>query len=115
MKKFYSFLTFLLIAAFASAGTYNKVTDAASLKVGDKIIIVHEGSKSALSTTQNKDNRGATSVTISDNVIATISNAVQVLTLEAGTSADQFAFNTGSGYLYAASSSKKLSKNSNHK
>ena len=51
MKKFYSFLTFLLIAAFASAGTYNKVTDAAYLKVGDKIIIVHEGSKSALSTT----------------------------------------------------------------
>lgn len=110
MKKFYSFLTFLLIAAFASAGTYNKVTDAASLKVGDKIIIVHEGSKSALSTTQNKDNRGATSVTISDNVIATISNAVQVLTLEAGTSAGQFAFNTGSGYLYAASSSKNYLK-----
>ena len=39
-----------------------------------------------------------------------ITNTVQVLTLEAGKTNNTFAFNTGNGYLYAASSSSNYLK-----
>ncbi len=81
------------------------VTDASSLAVGDQVVIVAKESNYALSTTQNENNRGQASVVKSDQII-TFGNDVQVLTLEAGTASGTFAFNTGSGYLYAASSSK---------
>lgn len=85
---------------------YRLVTSATSLSVGDNIIIVNEDSDNALSTTQNGNNRGVTFVSISNNEIKNISNKVQVLNLEEGNVSNTFAFNTGSGYLYAASSSK---------
>ena len=81
------------------------VTNASSLAVGDQVVIVAKESNYALSTTQNENNRGQASVVKSDQII-TFGNDVQVLTLEAGTASGTFAFNTGSGYLYAASSSK---------
>lgn len=80
------------------------VTDASTLAVGDKVIVVAKGSNVALSTTQNNNNRGQVAITKTSNTV-TINESVQVLTLEVGNVTGTFAFNTGSGYLYAASSS----------
>ena len=89
----------------AEGGTYKLVTDASTLAVGDKVIIVATGSDVAMSTTQNKNNRGQATVTKTDDTITNISDAVQVFTLVQGTVDGTFAFKTGSGYIYAASSS----------
>lgn len=84
--------------------SWKLVTDAEALNVGDKVVLVSSISDYAMSTNQKSNNRGAVKITKSgDDVI--ISDEVQVLTLEAGTQDGTFAFYTGSGYLYAASSS----------
>ena len=93
-----------LTAEAADSGTYTLVTDASSLHSGDKIVIVAKDYNYALSTTQNKNNRGQAAVTKSDDSI-TFGNDVQIITLEEGKVSDTFAFNVGDGYLYAASSS----------
>ena len=93
-----------LTAEAADSGTYTLVKDASSLKSGDKIIIVANDSDYALSTTQNKNNRGQAAVTKSDDSI-TFGDDVQIITLEEGNVSGTFAFNVGDGYLYAASSS----------
>ena len=86
--------------------TWNLVTDASQLAVGDQIIIVVSTENYALSTTQNTNNRVAVGITkSSDNKTVTIGNSVQIITLQAGTKDGTFAFYTGTaGYLYAASS-----------
>ena len=81
------------------------VTDASSLKAGDQIVIVAQGADYALSTTQNTNNRVAAAITKNGTTIS-INEDVQIIELEAGTVDGTFAFNTGDGYLYAASSSK---------
>lgn len=88
-----------------STDQYELVTNASSLAAGDKIIIAStdtDGSGKAMSTTQNSNNRGATDVTISNSII-TPGSSVQIITLEKD--GDNWLFNVGSGYLYAASSS----------
>ena len=87
-----------------SEPAWTLVTDASNLAVGDQIVIVATGANYALSTNQKSNNRGQAEVVKDDETI-TFDADVQVLTLEAGTQANTFAFNTGSGYLYAASSS----------
>ena len=86
--------------------TYNLLTNIDELNAGDKIIIAAAESNVALSTTQNGNNRGQAAITKSEDR-STISYGVdvQILTVEPGTTAGTFAFNTGSGYLCAASSS----------
>lgn len=95
----------VMVPAAEGEPVWTLVTDASSLAVGDQIVIVAKDYNYALSTTQNGNNRGQASVAKSDKII-TFGNDVQVLMLEAGTTSGTFAFNTGSGYLYAASSSK---------
>ena len=100
----------------APAGTYNLVTDASTLAAGDVIIITgtaSSGSGYAISTTQNTNNRGQASVTISNNAITIPANntTVQGITLEAGTTSGTLSFKVGdNGYLYAASSSSNYLK-----
>lgn len=89
------------------AAEYVLVTDASTLAEGDKVIIVNQEYSKAMSTTQNSNNRGATTI-ILNNTVATANESTQVLTLE-GSSAGWY-FNTGSGYLYAASSSNNYLK-----
>lgn len=86
------------------------VTDASTLKAGDQIIIVAKDYNYAISTDQKSNNRGQAAVTKSGSTINEPGATVQKLTLEAGKSSGTFAFNTGSGYLYAASSSKNYLK-----
>ncbi|MBQ8694184.1 MAG: chitobiase/beta-hexosaminidase C-terminal domain-containing protein [Bacteroidaceae bacterium] len=104
MKKFLlSIFAVLFAFAGAQAQTWTKVTDASTLDVGDQIVIVASNYDYALSMTQNSNNRASVSITkAGDNVV--IGDDVQVITLENGSDAGTFAFNVGTGYLYAASS-----------
>ena len=92
----------------ADVNSYELVTDAATLADGDQVIIAYiEGSstKQALSTTQNGNNRAATSdLTLNADGTITPGSAVQLITLEQD--GGNFLLNVGNGYLYAASSSK---------
>lgn len=92
-----------LHAVYAAGGGYVLVTDVANLAVGDKVIIVATNSNVAMGADRGS-NRGQVEVTKDGNTISNIGES-QILTLEAGTKSETFAFNTGSGYLYAASSS----------
>ena len=85
--------------------SYKLITDVSQLKAGTKVIIAAAEYDFALSTTQNDNNRGKASITKKENV-ATFGEDVQILTIEAGKISNTYAFNTGNGYLYAASSSK---------
>ena len=85
--------------------TWQLVTDASTLKVGDEIVIAASNANYALSTTQNSNNRSATAITKSNNTI-TFNEAVQIITLAQGSTTGTLSFFVGSGYLYAASSSK---------
>ena len=89
--------------------TWTLVTDASKLQASDKIIIVAKDYTYALSTTQNTNNRGQIAITKDGNTL-TIVDGVQIITLEVGTADGTFAFYTGSGYLYAASSSSNYLK-----
>lgn len=88
-----------------SPEVYELVEDPAELTEGSKVIIV--GDAYAMSTNQKTSNRAAEAVTLSDdkNTITTPGATVQIFTIEEGTLAGTVAFNTGSGYIYAASSS----------
>ena len=92
-------------ASGAGSGTATLVTDASTLAVGDNVVIVgKDGDKYyALSTNQKTSNRGAVEVSVENGNVA-IGNEVQKIAIEAGNVDNSFAFNTGSGYLYAASS-----------
>lgn len=85
---------------------YTLVTDASTLKIGDKVIIAAATANFAISTTQNNNNRGRAAVTKTNNTIVNPATDVQLFTLEAGTKVGTYAFNTGSGYIYAAGSGK---------
>ena len=82
---------------------YVLVTDVDDLDVSSSFIIVSKDYSAAMAG-QNNNNRAATSITLTDEGTKTAANAeTQVFTLEQG--ANGWYFNTGSGYLYAASGS----------
>ncbi len=95
--------------ALATDETATLVTDASTLKAGDKIAVVAKDYDYALGTNQKANNREAVEVTKTDNTI-TLTDTVQILTLETGTKENTWSFSTGAGYLYAASSSKNYLK-----
>ena len=97
-----------LHAVYAAGGGYVLVTDEANLAVGDKVIIVATNFNVAMGADRGS-NRGQVEVTKDGNTISNIGES-QILTLEAGTKSETFAFNTGSGYLYAASSGSNYLK-----
>lgn len=89
--------------------TYNLVSNANELKVGDVIVIAASDANYALSTNQKPSNRGAAVITKADNMI-TFGDDVALITLERGTVDNTFALKTSNVYLYAASSSKNYLK-----
>ena len=98
-------------ASGEAGGTATLVEDANDLNVGDKVVIVAKDTSAALSTEQKSNNRGQVGISKNDDKSEiTLNDDVQVLTLEAGTKSGTFAFNTGSGYLYAASSTSNYLK-----
>lgn len=92
-----------------AATTATRITDVSTLKVDDQIVIANAAAEYALGTNQKTNNREAVVVTPSGSSI-TLNSKVQVLTLKSGTKDDTWAFYTGSGYLYAASSEKNFLK-----
>ena len=87
---------------------YQLVTSADQLVAGRTYLIVNVANGKALGTTQNNNNRSASSVTIEDDIISTIDNTVCELTLGAAGNKWTFfdaGYGTNGGYLYAASSS----------
>ena len=100
----------LVVKEKAIVGTiaFELVDDAASLAAGDEIIIVNADNDYAISTTQKDNNRAAETVALEDDGTIIPSNLVQVITLEG--SAGNWNFNTGSGYLYAASNGSNYLK-----
>ena len=92
-----------------AATTATRITDVSTLKVDDQIVIANAAAEYALGTNQKTNNREAVVVTPSGSSI-TLNSEVQVLTLKSGTKDDTWAFYTGSGYLYAASSEKNFLK-----
>ena len=93
-------------AVYAAGGGFVLVTDANDLAAGDRIVIAAAEFDVAMGA-QNSNNRAKVDIEKddTDNTITT-PDGIQFLTLEEGTSTGTYAFNTGSGYLYAASSSK---------
>ena len=91
--------------ALVEPKVYKLVTAKSQLHLGDNVIIVAAASDQevALSTTQNGNNRGMTAITKEDDLIYDPSAAVQELILEEGVTSGMYAFHTGTGYLYAAS------------
>ncbi len=90
-----------------SGDIYELVTSVDDLAENDEIIIVNTDNGKAISTTQNSNNRGQANVTISNDAI-TPGEDVQILTL--GISNEHWTLYTGSGYLYASSSSSNQLK-----
>ena len=84
------------------------VTNASDLKAGDQVVIAALSYNYAMAA-QNGNYRNPVAITKEGNNI-TINSDVQILTLEAGTKSSTYAFNTGSGYLYACSSSSNYLK-----
>lgn len=84
---------------------YTLVTNVDDLADGDNVIIVNKDAGKAISTTQATNNRPATGITFDadGNAIVPSSTDIQVFTLEGNT--EGWYFNTGSGYIFAASSS----------
>lgn len=81
---------------------YELVTDAAELTAGSEVIIANADGDYAIGTTQNNNNRAAAAVTVEDNAITNPSGSVEILAVEAGTSAGTFAFK-GQNDLYLVS------------
>ncbi len=85
---------------------YKKVTNVSELENGDAVLIANEESRYVMSTEQKNNNRGAYGLSpseINDGVIDKENSNIQRLTLVK--EGDYWYFYTGSGYLYAASSS----------
>lgn len=104
---------------YSNEGTYNVtvtelpvytlVTDVSQLAAGDKIVLANQSAGMVLSTTQNKNNRKATSEGVvfaeENNSLTFSSDQVEIITLEAGKTDGTFAFKVTGGYLYASGSS----------
>lgn len=103
------FAGLLCLNVNAADVVYELVSDVNDLAVGDTIIIVNSDKKVALSTTQNGNNRGEVEVELDEGRVVS-KPGIQEIVLENGKTAGTFAFNVGTGYLYAASSSKNYLK-----
>ncbi len=101
---FYAVASFYDGEAESGESTWNLVTDISQIGVGSEIVIAAKDYNYALSTEQKSNNRGQVAITKNGDAM-TYDSSVAVLTLENGTVAGSYAFQTGSGYLYAASSS----------
>lgn len=84
-------------------------TENTGFSVGEQIVIAAQAEEYALGATQNASNRSAVEVSKNADMVSTNAD-VQVITLEQGLVENTFAFNVGTGYLYAASSSSNVLK-----
>lgn len=96
-----SYLLVVKEKEIAGTDKFELVTDASKLTDGDVIILAYEneeGKAWAMSTTQNANNRAANPVEIEDDGTIIPGSSIQQITVE-----EEYYFNVGDGYLYAAS------------
>ena len=93
--------TFVYVGA-PFAQKYHIVTSTDQLVAGRTYLIVNKQNNKALGTTQNNNNRSASSVTVNNSVIESIDETVCKLTLGGENGAWTFYDPINSGYLYAA-------------
>ena len=98
----------------SDGAVWTLVEDVNDLRIGDKVVIAAAEYDYALSTTQNKNNRGAVAI-VKDNKTILVHPEVQIITLEVGTSENSWAFNVGGGYLYADQSTENYLRTKNGK
>ena len=89
-------------------GKYVLVTDASTLKDGDKVVIVCEEAGKIMAE-QTENNRDAADVTIEEHTIVDLPSAAEVITLVKDNS-KEWRFKVSEGYLYAASNSENYLK-----
>lgn len=97
---FYAVASYFDGDAEDTENTWTLVTSASQLSTGSEVIIAAKDYDVAMSTAQNSNNRGQAAVTKTGSTL-TYDTAVAVFTLENGSISGTYAFNTGSGYLYA--------------
>lgn len=97
---FYAVASYFDGDAEDTENTWTLVTSASQLSAGSEVIIAAKDYDVAMSTAQNSNNRGQAAVTKTGSTL-TYDTAVAVFTLENGSISGTYAFNTGSGYLYA--------------
>jgi len=95
-----------------SSTEFVKVTNASSLTAGDTLVIVYESGSLAMSTTQNDNNRGNASVTLSTSgslSIVNVNDNVQLVVLEGSAGAWYLKAVNGSntGYLCTSNNTSK--------
>ena len=89
------------------SGDFQLLTDASQLEIGDQVIFVSSGSvgsAEAMSTVQNTNNRGVTSVNVASGLKVAATDETEVFTLE-GSSAGWYFKTHDNKYIYAASGS----------
>jgi len=89
-------------------GKYVRVTDASTLKDGDKVVIVCEEAGKIMAEDKG-NNRAAADVTIEEHTIVDLPSAAEVITLVKDNS-KEWRFKVNEGYLYAASNSENYLK-----
>ncbi len=95
----------IIVKEPAVAYTFAPVKDITALTDGCNVIIVNSEAAVAISTEQKTNNRGQTDLTFNgDNAIVELDGYVQIFTVEEAEDGCWY-FNTGAGYIYAASSS----------
>ncbi len=89
---------------------FKLVKNVANLAAGDQVIIANKAATSAISTTQQGNNRKGAAITPdASGDIVNPSDAVQILTVAAGASTGTFAFSPEAGkYLYAVKGNNYL-------
>lgn len=95
-----SYLLIVKEKEIAGTDKFELVTDASKLTDGDVIILAYEneeGDAWAMSTTQNANNRAANPVEIEEDGTIIPGSTIQQITVE-----EEYYFNVGDGYLYAA-------------
>ena len=95
----------------SAAGSFERVTDALSLRSGDEVLIVYPDGGVALGDLSSNGNyRISTGVTLSGNTIASAGDAA-VLTLCTGSTSGSWAFKDGNNYLASPSTNNNYLKN----
>lgn len=102
--SFYAVASYFNSDAETTDSTWTLVTSASQISAGSEVIIAAKDYDVAMGTAQNSNNRSKVDVVKSGDTL-TFDTAVQIMTLEQGTISGTYAFNTGSGYLYAVNAS----------
>ena len=85
-------------APAGSSNVFRRISSVDDIKAGDDIVIVSQDETKALSTTQNTNNRGLASISVSEHSF-TYSSTSNVQLLSVSINSGKYSFHDGVGYL----------------